>query len=98
MVTVHDEVETKYDADADFQVPSLVELFGPLRGEAGLPDADGAPWSEGDGDEHHLRAVYYDTRDLDLAAAGLTLRRREGGDDAGWHLKVPVPDGARSEV
>jgi CHAD domain-containing protein len=98
MVTVHDEVEAKYDADADFRVPSLVELFGPLRGQDGLPAADGTPWSEGEAAEHHLRAVYYDTSGLDLAGAGLTLRRREGGDDAGWHLKVPVPDGARSEV
>ncbi|GAA2724903.1 CYTH and CHAD domain-containing protein [Cellulomonas aerilata] len=98
MVTVHDEVETKYDADADFQVPGLVELFGPLRGRDGLPDADGTPWSEGEAAQHELRAVYYDTVDLRLAASGLTLRRREGGDDGGWHLKVPVPDGARSEV
>jgi CHAD domain-containing protein len=44
--------------------------------------------------EHRsLDATYYDTDDLRLAQAGITLRRRTGGDDAGWHLKVPAgPD------
>ncbi|MDY6055259.1 CYTH and CHAD domain-containing protein [Micrococcus sp.] len=39
--------------------------------------------------EHRLRAVYFDTTDLTLIRARVTLRRREGGDDAGWHLKLP---------
>ncbi|MEU5300581.1 CYTH and CHAD domain-containing protein [Streptomyces noursei] len=37
-----------------------------------------------------LDAVYYDTADQRLAADGITLRRRTGGTDAGWHLKLPV--------
>lgn len=37
-----------------------------------------------------LIARYYDTSDLALARRGATLRRREGGADEGWHLKVPV--------
>ena len=45
-----------------------------------------------------LAATYFDTADLRLAAAGLTLRRRTGGEDAGWHLKVPAGTNARSEV
>ena len=45
-----------------------------------------------------LAATYFDTADLRLATAGLTLRRRTGGDDAGWHLKVPAGPSARSEV
>src|SRR5579875_2455984 len=45
-----------------------------------------------------LDAVYYDTPDLRLAAAGITLRRRAGGPDAGWHLKLPLPDGSREEI
>ncbi|MEU9195880.1 CYTH and CHAD domain-containing protein [Streptomyces hundungensis] len=45
-----------------------------------------------------LDAVYYDTQDLRLDAAQLTLRRRTGGDDAGWHLKVPVAAGVRDEI
>ncbi|MEU3404069.1 CYTH and CHAD domain-containing protein [Streptomyces sp. NPDC006670] len=45
-----------------------------------------------------LDAVYYDTPGLALAADGLTLRRRTGGADAGWHLKLPVAPGTRDEV
>lgn len=36
-----------------------------------------------------LVAAYYDTEDGVLAANRMTLRRREGGHDAGWHLKTP---------
>lgn len=46
----------------------------------------------------NLDAVYYDTADERLAAAALTLRRRTGGSDAGWHLKVPVAPGVRDEI
>jgi inorganic triphosphatase YgiF len=45
-----------------------------------------------------LDAVYYDTADLRLAAASITLRRRTGGADAGWHLKLPVAPGVRDEI
>lgn len=45
-----------------------------------------------------LDAVYYDTPDQRLAAAGVTLRRRTGGADAGWHLKLPVSPGVRDEI
>ncbi|SOC57291.1 CYTH and CHAD domain-containing protein [Ornithinimicrobium cerasi] len=48
--------------------------------------------------EHRLRAVYLDTRDLLLVRHRITLRRREGGADEGWHLKLPRPDGTRLEV
>lgn len=37
-----------------------------------------------------LDATYFDTDDLRLAREGITLRRRTGGDDEGWHLKLPV--------
>lgn len=36
-----------------------------------------------------LVAVYYDTDDYRLARAKVTLRRRTGGNDSGWHLKLP---------
>ncbi len=48
-----------------------------------------------------LTAVYHDTEDLRLFRWGITLRRREGGHDAGWHLKLPVEGfglGVRDEV
>ena len=53
-----------------------------LDGIAGMT-LDPAP------EQQLLDAVYYDTADLRLAARGITLRRRTGGADAGWHLKLP---------
>jgi len=44
-----------------------------------------------------LRAEYHDTPGLALARRGFTLRRRTGGEDAGWHLKSPAAGGARTE-
>ena len=49
-------------------------------------------------DDEHLDATYHDTDDLRLAAARTTLRRRSGGRDAGWHLKLPGDGRAREEV
>ncbi|MET7666360.1 CYTH and CHAD domain-containing protein [Streptomyces sp. NPDC005463] len=45
-----------------------------------------------------LDAVYYDTDDLRLSGASAILRRRTGGSDAGWHLKLPLPGDSREEV
>jgi CHAD domain-containing protein len=45
-----------------------------------------------------LDAVYFDTPAHDLAARRVTLRRRTGGNDAGWHLKLPAGPDARTEV
>ncbi|MHA6509478.1 CYTH and CHAD domain-containing protein [Tessaracoccus sp. Y1736] len=44
-----------------------------------------------------LRAEYFDTPGGALAGAGITLRRRSGGEDDGWHLKTPGPHGSRLE-
>ncbi|TFV77411.1 CYTH and CHAD domain-containing protein [Blastococcus sp. CT_GayMR19] len=95
MPTVHREVEKKYAADDGFELPPLLELAAATddrRATAVAPVAEGEPV------RHTLSATYFDTADLRLANAGLTLRRRTGGDDAGWHLKVPAGKGARSEV
>lgn len=46
----------------------------------------------------HLDAVYFDTPDHDLAAHMITLRRRTGGTDAGWHLKLPAGADSRTEI
>ena len=49
--------------------------------------------------ESDLVAVYFDTPDLALSRAGISLRRRSGGLDAGWHLKIPTEQpGSRQEV
>ena len=45
-----------------------------------------------------LDAVYFDTPGQDLAANRITLRRRTGGPDAGWHLKLPAGADSRTEV
>lgn len=65
-----------------------------------LPDLTGIPGvgSVRDKGVAHLDATYYDTTDTRLAAASLTLRRRTGGSDAGWHLKFPVAPGVRDEI
>ncbi|WP_431838249.1 CHAD domain-containing protein [Cellulomonas sp. Y8] len=93
MVDVHREIERKYAAGPDVELPALTEL---LAGAAGPPDG-GTPVATSD-DAVELVATYFDTADLRLSAAGLTLRRRTGGDDAGWHLKVPAGPDERSEV
>ncbi|WP_181799034.1 CYTH and CHAD domain-containing protein [Kitasatospora acidiphila] len=49
-------------------------------------------------DSQTLDAVYYDTVDLRLLTHGVTLRRRLGGTDAGWHLKQPHATDTRQEV
>jgi hypothetical protein len=41
--------------------------------------------------------VYFDTSDLRLLRAGVTLRRRTGGPDEGWHLKLPAGADSRDE-
>lgn len=45
-----------------------------------------------------LDAVYYDTEDLRLARTRASLRRRRGGTDAGWHLKLPLEGDTREEI
>ena len=46
----------------------------------------------------YLSATYFDTEDLDLNQHKITLRRRVGGDDEGWHLKLPVRKDTRQEL
>jgi len=97
MPAVHLEIEKKYAADDAFELPPLAELL--RHADDGAAAVDGAaPVAEGEAVQQQLAATYFDTPDLRLAAAGLTLRRRTGGEDAGWHLKVPAAAGARAEV
>lgn len=44
-----------------------------------------------------LDATYYDTADRRLAAGKVIARRRRGGHDAGWHVKLPQTGGDRLE-
>jgi inorganic triphosphatase YgiF len=82
--TEHLETEVKFEVSPDFVLPDLGGL------------ADGVAVTGPDVDL--LVATYFDTADLRLANAGITLRRRAGGSDAGWHLKLPVTAGTRREV
>jgi CHAD domain-containing protein len=78
------EIERKYEAESGIGVPALDTIPGVAATE---------------GPQHEtLEAVYYDTADLRLVRSGLTLRRREGGSDEGWHLKVPTGEDERSEI
>lgn len=45
--------------------------------------------------EFELNALYFDTPDLALTTRNISLRRRSGGEDAGWHLKAAVPGESR---
>ncbi|MFZ0159438.1 MAG: CYTH domain-containing protein [Kineosporiaceae bacterium] len=78
------EIEHKFDLSPGFAVPDLSDL------------TDGG--HVGDPEHHDLDATYYDTADRRLLTRGITLRRRSGGADAGWHLKLPKAAGVRSEV
>ena len=86
------ETEAKFRVNPSFQLPVVVGVV------PAVVSADTATHIS-------MIAVYYDTPDLRLAREGVTLRRRSGGADAGWHLKLPVlthaaPDGAgvRDEI
>jgi inorganic triphosphatase YgiF len=82
----HEQIETerKYDVDAGFVLPDLAGAGGSV--------------SMAPADVQLLEATYFDTDDLRLIAARITLRRRTGGDDAGWHIKLPVGGDTRREV
>jgi len=84
MITEALETERKYEADPDAVLPELT----------GLPHVAG----ETDPEEFRLTAEYFDTEDLRLIRAGITLRRRLGGDDEGWHLKLPAGPDSRTEL
>lgn len=87
--TRHLEIETKLEIADDAVLPSF-RGRRPLVA-AGLVDAAEPVVFD-------LDAVYFDTSELDLLRSKLTLRRRTGGEDAGWHLKLPAAAGARTEV
>jgi CHAD domain-containing protein len=78
MTTEVRETEQKYEVDAGVALPSF----------ANLPEVAAVSEPE----QETLTAEYYDTVDLRLLKAGITLRRREGGSDEGWHLKLPDAD------
>ncbi|MCW2936927.1 MAG: domain containing protein [Actinomycetia bacterium] len=83
-MTEHLEIEQKFDVSTGFTIPDLAAVPGCA--------AVGEPAT------HHLSATYYDTSGNRLAASKITLRRRTGGTDEGWHLKLPAGQHARREI
>jgi inorganic triphosphatase YgiF len=83
-MTEHLEIERKFDVGPGFTLPDLTAVPGCA--------AVGGPVT------HHLSATYYDTPGNRLAASKITLRRRTGGPDEGWHLKLPAGQFARREI
>ncbi|MGO2777140.1 CYTH and CHAD domain-containing protein [Corynebacterium casei] len=77
------EVEAKFSVSESLPTPAITELPGVA--------AVGETRSES------LSAIYYDTEDLRLTRAKVTLRRRTGGHDDGWHIKLPSTLG-RTEI
>jgi CHAD domain-containing protein len=78
------ETERKYDADLETPLPAFEDITGVEQ------VAEPA--------EHQLEAVYFDTESLILAKHRITLRRRTGGTDSGWHVKLPTDRDTRVEI
>jgi CHAD domain-containing protein len=79
------EEERKYQVDSRFCLPDVTDCL-PAGGRlVPVPPKT-------------LHATYYDTPDLRLARAGISLRHRRG-DDEPWTVKLPTPTvGTRREV
>ena len=77
------EIERKYDVEEGGGLPDLsgIEGVGSVETREAVT----------------LEAVYVDTERGDLARAAITMRRRSGGKDAGWHVKLPAGAG-RTEL
>jgi CHAD domain-containing protein len=84
MATGVREIERKYAVEPTFVLPKLGGVTGVASARTRRTVS--------------LEAIYYDTDDLRLARNRITLRRRTGGADAGWHLKLPVRVGERDEL
>lgn len=84
--TSQTEIERKYAVEGERALPSL-DGIGQTAGVAEVTTLE--PFT--------LVAVYFDTAEHALARARIALRRREGGHDAGWHVKLPAAEG-RTEL
>lgn len=78
------EIELKFAVPRPGAEPSF-------EGLEGVSGADRQPPVE-------LAATYFDTAGRDLQRHRITLRRRTGGADEGWHLKLPGAADERTEL
>jgi len=77
------EIERKFDVEEGTALPRLKDL----PGVAGVDKPV----------VYRLETEYFDTGHLRLSSQQITLRRRTGGKDAGWHLKLHAAPGERRE-
>lgn len=83
MADTHREIETKFDVAPHFTLGGLAEFA--------------RPGTSVQSRVVNLSSAYYDTAEHNLLRSRLTLRRRTGDSDTGWHLKVPGA-GFRTEL
>jgi inorganic triphosphatase YgiF len=77
------ELEYKYEVPDDYAFPDLTSVAA----------IDHLGWPV----THDLDAFYFDTPDGRLRQHEAVLRRRTGGDDEGWHLKLGGVGAQRTE-
>jgi CHAD domain-containing protein len=77
------EEEDKFEVDSDWVMPQITDL---------VPDGGRL-----DQQVRELDSTYFDTSGAALRVFGITLRRRVGGSETGWQLKVPSGT-ARTEL
>jgi len=75
------ENERKFHVEERFLMPDLAKATAGVAGAEIIENAT-----------VELDATYFDTADLRLLHSGATLRRRLGGSDEGWHLKLPTSE------
>src|SRR3954466_12115915 len=83
-MATHAEIERKFELGDASTVPELVGVD--VIAHETEPAAS------------ELEATYFDTSDLRLARSGTSLRRRTGGSDEGWHLKLAPNGDSRTEL
>jgi CHAD domain-containing protein len=90
-VEIMKEQEDKFDVEADWVLPPVADLV-----------PDGGRLEQ---EVRKLHNTYFDTPGAGLRIFGITLRRRVGGSETGWQLKVPsgtarteLKSGARSKT
>ncbi|OIH97288.1 CYTH domain-containing protein [Curtobacterium sp. MCBA15_001] len=83
MTDTHLEIERTYDLPDAAALPDLIGVGGVLQLDHQDP--------------FELDATYWDTERYDLVASHVTVRRRTGGHDAGWHIKRAASDTVRHE-
>jgi len=79
----HLEIERTYDLPEGGALPDLIGVGSITATDHQEPFA--------------LDATYWDTERYDLVASRVTVRRRTGGPDAGWHIKRSASDTVRHE-